>query len=146
MRSKRRFRTQTQEVVDWCRLRDSNPRPPDYKRTGPASACSTNTVSKTRAVAQQSATCCACSRQEKPCFKGSNATVARPLCDSPFGGNSCRRLLGCRMPSHKLEGYCTRSVQNVSTEYHARKCTHSYICALKAGAPICEISDNAIPC
>ena len=33
----------------------------------------------------------------------------------------------------------------MSTESHARKFTHSYICALKAGASICDISDPAIP-
>ena len=33
----------------------------------------------------------------------------------------------------------------MSTESNARKFTHSYICALKAGASICDISDPAIP-
>ena len=130
---------------DWCRLRDSNPRPPDYKGRGFAEVQPHRPGRVIRAVARQGAAACDCSRQEKPCFKGSGATVAEHSATALSAQTRAegRSDVGFRRIS--LQAIACGSVHTASTEIRSRKLTSAYIAALKPNASIYDISDPAVP-
>jgi Arm DNA-binding domain len=136
-----------ERIADWCRLRDSNPRPPDYKATGAASSSSAKTVRQS-AQSRNKARLAATVRDKKSLVLKAlmrqspdrSATVlsvetrAEGCSDVEFRRISLQAIapgVSTTCPQNPMRGKFTHS--------------YTYICALKPGASICDISDPGVP-